>query len=208
MKKILAVVMVVIMAFALVACGGKTETATGDKTTENTATTTEKASNAEDTENNESKPAEEPAVPETWEKSFYVDEFDEPTDEWFVSTSFSGTFSNSATNDSALTGYVLIDAENVSFLLYEYNRNQVKNIYSRDKAYTIMAKLEDGSQAEYKGSVWSEGDRVVVSNADKPRILELLKNSGKIKFYIYETENSVTNYLFSVESNNLKDLLP
>lgn len=201
MKKILALMLMVVMLFAITACGGEkgtVETLEAAQSSEHTAeVTTGKEDNSE----------EENTIPKTWEKSFYVDDFDEPTDEWFISTSFMGTFSNSATTDSSLSGYVLIDEENVSFILYEYNRSQVKNTYSRNKAYTITAKAEDGSTTEYSGCVWSQGDRVVVSDEDKAAIIELMKNGGKIKFYIYETDNSVTNYLFTVKSNNLKDLL-
>ena len=197
MKKILASMLMVVMLFAITACGEKKETAVTTETTQSSENTAEVKTEKE-----------ENTIPETWEKSFYVDDFNEPTDEWFISTSFMGTFSNSATTDSSLSGYVLIDEENVAFMLYEYNRNQVKNSYSRDKAYTITAKAEDGSKSEFSGSVWSEGDRVIVSNADKPAIIELMKNGGTVKFYIYETDNSVTNYLFTVKSNNLKELLP
>lgn len=156
----------------------------------------EEDSSAEDTE---------PEVLKNWEKSFYVDDFDEPTEEWYVQSSFSGTFSNSATTDSNLTGYILIDQENITFFLYEYGRNQVKNIYSRDEAYTIVARLSDETTKEFKGSIYSEGDRIIVENAESMK--KLLLEEEKIKFYIYESDNSLTNYLFEVESGNLKDLI-
>lgn len=160
------------------------------------STSAEEDSSAEDTE---------PEVLKNWEKSFYVDDFDEPTEEWYVQSSFSGTFSNSATTDSKLTGYILIDQEDITFFLYEYGRNQVKNIYSRDEAYTIVARLSDETTKEFKGSIYSKGDRIIVENAESMK--KLLLEEEKIKFYIYESDNSLTNYLFEVESGNLKDLI-
>ena len=47
---------------------------------------------------------------ELWSKSYFVDEFEQPTDEWFVynTTKFLGKFSNSATTDSSLTADVVV----------------------------------------------------------------------------------------------------
>ncbi len=197
MKKLVAIITLLSMIFCLTACGSATDTATDvSSIIENTSV----EQNAEATESTTSRTSE------NWTKDYYVDDFDEPTDEWFISTSFAGTFSNSATNDSNLSGYVLVDAENVAFILYEYNRNQVKNVYSSAKEYTLVARSDAGEQT-FKGYVYSEGDRVVVEENSVGAMKELLKNGGEIKFYVYETENSVTNYLFKVQSGNLKDLL-
>lgn len=149
----------------------------------------------------------EPSTPETWSKNFYVDDFDEPTDEWYISRSFAGTFSNSATSDSRLTGYIFIDAEDICIFLYEYNSHQVKNVYSRSKDYSISVRLSDGTTKEFSGSIYSEGDRIVVDESDTAELKNLLINGGEMKFYVYEEENSVTNYLFEVSSDNLKDII-
>ena len=149
----------------------------------------------------------EPTIPQTWSKNFYVDDFDEPTDEWFIERSFVGTFSNSATTDSRLTGRILIDAEDISFFLYEYNTHQVKNPYSRSKKYVISARLDDGSTKEFAGHIYSEGDRILVSDSNFKSLKDLLVNGGNMKFFIYEEDNSVTNYLFEISSDNLKDII-
>lgn len=151
--------------------------------------------------------ATEQSTPQTWSKDFYTDDFDEPTDEWFISRSFMGTFSNSATSDSRLSGHILIDAEDISIFLYEYNSHQVKNPYSRSEAYVISVRLEDGTTKEFSGYIYSEGDRIIVDDSDFASLKNLLINGGKMKFYIYEQDNSVTNYLFEISSDNLKDVI-
>lgn len=143
----------------------------------------------------------------TWEKDFYVDDFNEPTDEWFIRRSFTGKFSNSATTDSRLSGYVFIDAKDISIFLFEYNTHQVKNIYSRTKEYAISVRLADGTTKEFSGCIYSEGDRIVVNESQVSLLKNLLINGGDMKFYVYDKENSVTNYLFEISSDNLKDLI-
>ena len=149
----------------------------------------------------------ESADAQTWSKNFYVDDFDEPTDEWYVSRSFLGTFSNSATTDSRLSGNMLIDEENVCIFLYEYYTHQVKNSYSRSKDYVINVRLEDGTTKKFSGCIYSEGDRICVDGSEATSLKNLLVTGGKMKFYVYEKDNSVTNYLFEISSDNLKDLI-
>ena len=144
---------------------------------------------------------------QTWEKDFYVDDFNEPTDEWFIRRSFTGKFSNSATTDSRLSGYVFIDAKDISIFLYEYNSHQVKNIYSRTKDYAISVRLADGTTKEFSGCIYSEGDRIMVNESQVSSLKALLKNGGDMKFYVYEKDNSVTNYLFEISTDNLNDVL-
>lgn len=197
MKKLIAIIMLLSMVFCLTACGVKTDTTTTESSNIETTSVEQNDETAESTTSTEE---------ENWTKEYYVDDFNEPTDEWYISSSFLGTFSNSATNNSALSGYVLVDAENVAFILYEYNRNQVKNVYSHAEAYTIVARSDKGEQT-FNGCIYSEGDRIVVEKNSVEKMKDLLKNGGEIKFYIYETDNSVTNYLFKLQSSNLKDLL-
>ena len=144
---------------------------------------------------------------QTWSKNFYTDDFDEPTDEWYVSRTFIGTFSNSATSDSRLKGDILIDAEDISIFLYEYYTHQVKNPYSRSESYVISVRLENGTTKTFDGYIYSDGDRIMVDDGDVAALKNLLVNGGKMKFYIYEKDNSVTNYLFEISSDNLKNVL-
>lgn len=205
MKKSIAIIMLLTMVFCLTACGVKTETTTNESSKIET-TSVEQNDETTSVEQNDETTESTTTNEENWTKEYYVDEFNEPTDEWYISSSFLGTFSNSATNNSALSGYVLVDAENVAFILYEYNRNQVKNVYSHAESYTIVARSDKGEQT-FNGYIYSEGDRIVVEQNSVGQMKNLLKTGGEIKFYIYETDNSVTNYLFKLQSSNLNDLL-
>ena len=59
-----------------------------------------------------------------WELKYYVDEFKEPTEEWYITNSepFWGEFSNTATEGSEVTVNLLIDQEVLSIVLYEYGK--------------------------------------------------------------------------------------
>lgn len=68
-----------------------------------------------------------------WSVDHYVDDFQQPTEDWFITNNayFEGTFSNSATTNSKLLVRMAADEfegeTRVAFFLYEYGRNQVKN---------------------------------------------------------------------------------
>ena len=58
-----------------------------------------------------------------------MDEFNDPTAQKYITTKsmIYGTFSNTATNNSQLTAKILVDSVDISFILYEYGKYQVKS---------------------------------------------------------------------------------
>lgn len=65
-----------------------------------------------------------------WRIDYSVDDFNQPTDEWYITEDeyLVGTFSNSATTNSELYANVMVDLDdNVMIFLYEYGSRQVKN---------------------------------------------------------------------------------
>ena len=206
MKKLFCLAMVLTMLICMTACSSGDPTVQGEAQPEEISTTDAITTTTTTTTTTITTTTTAPKA-KTWEKRYYVDEFDEPTDEWYIYCSFSGTFSNSATNDSRLSGNILIDSTDISIMLYEYNRNQVKNVYSRDKSYTIVVRSAGGDKATFKGTIYSKGDRIFINSSQEASMKNWLKKSGTLKFYIYETDNSVTNYLFEVESDNLSDFI-
>ena len=72
---------------------------------------------------------EKPVENNLWSMDYYVDEFNQKTNEWYVTnnTLFLGKFNNSETSDSALTAQILVDKDSVAIILYEYAKKQVKN---------------------------------------------------------------------------------
>ena len=75
-----------------------------------------------------------------WTTRNYVDEFNEPTYMRYVTTTskLTGTFSNTAATNEKLTADIIVDSINVSFILYEYGKYQVKS--NLDSSYHITIK--------------------------------------------------------------------
>jgi hypothetical protein len=128
MKKIGIILLVGVLMFQLAGCGAQpllnidgigedTQTTTTTTADEPTTTTTQYV------------------APQIWEKTYYVDDFKQPTDEWYIRTKkrMTGTFSNSATTNSDLEVSVLIDDESIAFMLYCYGWSQEKNFYKCNK---------------------------------------------------------------------------
>lgn len=74
----------------------------------------------------------------SWEFRHYVDEFNEPTDKWYVTTTTTGTFSNTATTNSEVTAVMIIDEQNIAIMLNEYGHFPVTNISSKSKGNTAQ----------------------------------------------------------------------
>ena len=97
MKKILALLLALTMIIGLSACGESAPTEK-EEATEEPAEPTQ-----EPTPEPTLEPIEEP-ITESWSLAYYVDDFGDPTDSAYLqSRTFKGTFSNTATQDAALT---------------------------------------------------------------------------------------------------------
>lgn len=144
-----------------------------------------------------------------WIIKYYVDEFDTPTDEWYIVNSelWVGTFSDSATNNSELSAKVLVDDRCISLALFEYSYWQVKNSSTRNMDYyDITLKLEDGTQVEVSGVIPQSGERIYISQLYTSDVLEALLGEGTVQFYVEDVSHPITNYLFSVDCSNFAEL--
>ena len=200
MKKLLALLLCIVMAFSLAACSGSVTAV--DNT--NTDSGPDGVNLADD-----ETPTTEAPKKEDWVLRYYVDEFDQPTSDWYITNSelITGKFSNSATTDSKLSVKVLIDAQDVCFVLYEYGSHQVKNSYSKNKYFDIKMRDVNGKEHTMQGGIVSGGDRVAFLSKDIPTVLNALKQEGTVMFYLVEDEYTTSTYLFSVETSNLGELL-
>lgn len=200
MKKLFALLLAGVMMLSLVACGG-------------TVTTVDNADADGDNISSDATVNETPkttaAKEEDWVLKYYVDEFDQPTSDWYITNRqlITGKFSNSATTDSKLSVKVLIDDQDVCFVLYEYGSHQVKNSYSKNKYFDIKMKDVNGKEHTMQGGIVSGGDRVAFLSKDIPTVLNALKQEGTVMFYLVEDEYTTSTYLFSVETSNLGELL-
>lgn len=137
----------------------------------------------------------------TWEMTFYVDEFKNPTDEAYVRNAdlFVGTFSNSATDNSKLYVRLLIDANDIAIILYEYGSNQVK-AYSTTN-YSISILDDNDVKHQLTGTMYENGNRIFLSDM---QLVSLLQTNQELTFYIKENSKYgySSTYLFKVTNDN------
>ena len=64
----------------------------------------------------------------SWEKAFYLDAFNDPTEEYYIGTSshIKGTYNSSTVTDGKLEAEVRADAEAIRIMLYENGTDKVK----------------------------------------------------------------------------------
>ncbi len=144
-----------------------------------------------------------------WMSHYYVDNFQQPTNEWFITNIeyVVGSFSNSATTNSKLNVQLLIDKDDVAFMLFEYGRSQVKNSSSRYyNEYDITMKDSAGKTTSLTGKIYAGGDRLIIDDKYKTTVLSALKGRGSVSFYIVRADRTTTTYLFTVECSNFAEI--
>ena len=221
MKKPLLIVLTLAMLLSLCACGGSNDTPTSnveDSSTTQTTDAPEQEAQNNETTSSENTPSEE-APAETdkaeeeaslWETYYYVDDFNQPTEDWYIcnSTSFLGTFSNSAVSDANLFVDMVVDEVDIAFFLYEYGNNLVKNSSSSyDDLYNITMRTADGTDLSFTGTMFCGDDRIFIDPDFIPQVVSALSQEGNTmtSFYIENAERTVNNYLFTVISNNFAE---
>lgn len=208
MKKLVCFLLTLVMILGLSACGGTSDDKTNADAVDDAAQQQEATDPAEANEPED----EEPVKLGRWVIDYYVDNFQQPTEDKFIANRtgpFVGTFSNSATQNSLLNVLVVVDADDLSFALYEYGGdNRVKNSSSRyDDAYNITMRLADGTEYSMSGTMYCGGDRVYVDDAYYDTVIEAFSQPDtNVAFYIEKADRTVTNYLFTVETSNFAEL--
>ncbi len=140
-----------------------------------------------------------------WILKAYVDEFNLPTDEYYIvnDTAFYGTFSNSATTDSDLKAYVFYEpydsSDFVQIRLFEYGNIRVKNPYSHGRDYDIVIMDNDGNKDYLSGYMSAQSSDILVGGSDAQTILDALKKGGTVRFAITESDNSLTKYIITID---------
>ena len=144
-----------------------------------------------------------------WYTGYYVDDFNQPTDEWFITENeyLVGTFSNSATTNAKLAANVMVDLEDsIMIFLYEYGSHQVKNSSeSYVDEYNITMRLPDGTDHNITGTMYCGDDRIYIDDGYIDEVLTALKGEGNIMFRITNAERTVESYLITVETSNFAE---
>ena len=129
-----------------------------------------------------------------WEKRYFVDEFNDLTNDPYIwlSKNAYGTFSNSATTNSNLRWNFIITNEYVSFILYEYGYSQVKGFASYPDKYQVSIKESDGTITTVSAS--NSSDRVMIRNkSDYQKVINIMKKEKEIKISIKETGTAASS---------------
>ena len=144
-----------------------------------------------------------------WERRYYVDEFQQPTDEWYVSTKdfIIGTFSDSVSSNQKVSVNFLIDERNVAIMLYKWGSQQVKNIFENIEEYDITVLKSDGTKDCFYAKMAAHGDRIFIANPNAFKKF-ISNESDTFKVHIRLTSspaNRTETYLFEVNPFGFKD---
>lgn len=148
-----------------------------------------------------------------WIKDFYVDQFDDDTDKWFLCNRYEiiGTFSNSATTDSRLMAEVLYDCDgDITIFLYEYGNLEymVENSsYYFTKDYQVTVRDEKGTTIYAEGTMYSGGCRIFIDDADKKSVLKMMKSAKTMRFFIQSEDAPVSTYRFDLDLTGFAQML-
>ena len=137
-----------------------------------------------------------------WSKKYYIDKFNNPTDDAYISTTISGTFSNSATNNSSLLVKFIVDTNGPKMFLYEYGSSQVKNGYSSKGFYYDMYVLDEAGNTTRIIWKMKEGqDRFYIYHEEDIDVfINLLKDNISLSFYVVDENNSLNKYNFKINN--------
>lgn len=138
-----------------------------------------------------------------WTVRAYIDEFNLPTDEYYITneTAFTGTFSNSATTNSPLAAYLFCEQydgnDMLRIRLLEYGSSRVNNPYSSTRYYDITVMDADGVRYYTEGSMYSGSYDVYV--LDEQLVLDALKKGGTVRLAITESDDPLTKYIITID---------
>jgi len=111
-----------------------------------------------------------------WQENYYVDDFGDKTDQKYESMSASGTFSNSATQNSEALYTFIKDDESVLINVYEYGRSLASSIDATFE--TIKIKQPNGGIVSLKRVFFTKSGKLYFSKKNYTEFLEAIKGSG------------------------------
>lgn len=152
---------------------------------------------SESTESTIPTPSPAPLSDSAWEKKYYVDEFDQPTDNYYICTVLDGTFSNSATTNDYMNAVLFIDDNGLKIRLVEYGSKYVKGYRSDGELYIATVLMPSGEKVKMRCNLAYGSDRLKFKDEDNETLLEALKEEKYIKIRIDEYDG-ISSYLFTI----------
>jgi hypothetical protein len=137
-----------------------------------------------------------------WIVSYYVDDFGQPTKKGYIQNSdeIVGSFSNSATTNSALNvRFLITNSNNIDVVLYEYaGNNPVKSYGSTE--YSVSVLDSDGGKHSLNATNYS--DRLSLGTTSSKKMHNILLKGGRIQFSIKENRSSINSYEFTIRNSD------
>lgn len=137
-----------------------------------------------------------------WERRAYMDEFDLPMDQYYVSNAepIVGKFSNSATTNSQMYAWLYVDYDDiVKIKLVEYSSTVVRNDYPENIVYNTVIMDANGEKFYISGYMPSGSDTIIYEYEYSNIIVETLNSDGIVRFSIIEETPSTSRYIFSIK---------
>ena len=180
MKRMLSALLILAVLCTLCACG------------DNPATDSSATTNTTDTTSVETDTTLSEEPDGIWVTKNYVDEFNDPTYQQYISTNtlLSGTFSNTATTNSKLQAKILVDSVHCSIMLFEYGNKQVKS--NVDDEYKISIKY-GYKKTDVYGTM--NADRIQIYT-DKSEVIQALSSGETVTFYIVKSKVKLQHICF------------
>lgn len=138
-----------------------------------------------------------------WYVGNYVDDFGDSTGKGFISTSLTGKFSNSATQNSDLNiRFLISNARDFNIKLFEYAGDNPVKAYSTTK-YVVRVRDKDGKKYTLYAENYS--DRLHFGPSNSGTLHQIFKKGGKVNFAISERDNKITEYDFTITNSDYYD---
>ncbi len=157
-----------------------------------------------------------------WEKAYYLDAFNDPTEEYYIGTAkrLSGSYSSDSVTDGKLEAEIRVDEQIISIFLYENGTDLVKNGDISSIEFSGLMKTADGSKVQLYGGMYSGGDCVEIWEDQTQSVLHfedrepqenpvakaLCAEDGEVSFYLTREDQPATSYLFTVRTGNFAAL--
>ena len=200
MRKIVALIVLLSLVGSLCACGSDAE----------------KIATPSD-------PAVDDSQPSVWETAYYLDEFNQPTDNVYIGNieRLTGSYESSNVTNGELAVEIRIDGSKISIILYENGSTKVKNGEQADILFPVLVKKADGSTFSVNGVMESGADCITIPESQVDCVLlgpdteqarstsiatALCAERGEVSFYITRDDQPATSYLFSAECGNFSEL--
>lgn len=136
-----------------------------------------------------------------WAVRHYVDDFGAPTKDGYVTNAqpVTGTFSNSATQDSPLNVSVMANQDrSIAIQLYEYAGNNPVKAYDY-KDYDLKMRDNVGKVSQFKVTNY-KSDRILIEGTGASTLQAALAKGGKIQLVVSEMGDPRTHYNFAIDN--------